>query len=239
MDAAPPSSKVAVTWVGVPLMRSSGLSFFYTPLIPIRPVHTFGWSGVKYRQIPIRWSAALVARSFLRGWNWLPIAAGCVLLLIGCTVFTVTAPEVIPERLVMLALGGMLAAAGVILYFVLRATDQRTNAIRRILGPNQLGSCDPAAMQQPMQPDPREVYGTDCYGDAVPALLDAERYSRAMWAARLSMAWEDRAFGEELTDQILHHPGVAEAVEQVRRKPKSWAEFMLSPTERQARQRQA
>jgi hypothetical protein len=212
---------------------------FYTPLFPIRQVHTFGWSGVNYRQIPIRWSAALVARSFLRGWNWLFIAVGCILLLMGCTVFVRATPNDFVECVVMLALGGLLAATGLILYLVLRATDRRASDLRRVLGPHQLGSCDPAMMKQPMNPDPRALYGTDCYADAVPALLDAERFSRAMWAARLSTAWEDPALGEELTDHILRHPGVPEAIEQVRRNPRGWAEFMLSPEERQARQSKA
>jgi hypothetical protein len=40
-------------------------------------------------------------------------------------------------------------------------------------------------------------------------------------------------------DHILRHPGVPEAIEQVRRNPRGWAEFMLSPEERQARQSKA
>ncbi len=211
----------------------------YTPLIPIRPVHTFGWSGVNYRQFPIRWSGALIVRSFLRGWNWLLIAAGCILLIAGIAIASGPQPRAFLEGGVALSSGVLLAAAGVLLYFVLRSTDRRANDLRRVLGPHQLGSCDPAVMQQPMEPDPRAVYGTDSYADAVPGLLDAGRYSRAMWAARLSTAWEDRALGEELTDHILGHPGVPEAVEQVRRNPPSWAEVMLSPTERQAQQRQS
>jgi len=148
-------------------------------------------------------------------------------------------PESVIVGVVLGSIGILLAGSALILHFVLAAVDRRADDIRRVLGPHQLGSCDPAVMKQAMNPDPRALYGTDSYADAVPALLDAERYSRAMWAARLSTAWEDPALGEELTDHILRHPGVPEAIEQVRRKPKGWAEFMLSPEERQARQSQA
>ena len=57
--------------------------FFFAPLIPIRPIHTFGWSGKRYRLVPIRWSAALVVRSFLRIWRWLFIVVGGILLFAG------------------------------------------------------------------------------------------------------------------------------------------------------------
>jgi len=216
----------------------------YVPLIPIRPIHTFGWSGKTYRLIPIRWSAALVVRSFLRVWRWWFIVVGGLLLFAGAVPAVLIAtgdrkPVDLFNILGMLASGAVLLASGIIMHFVLAATDRRAHDLRRVLGPHQLGSCDPATMQKPMNPDPREVFGTDSYADAVPGLLDAERYSRAMWAARLSTAWEDPAFGEELTDQVLRHPGVPEAVEQVRRKPGCWAEVMLSPAERAARQRQS
>ena len=211
----------------------------YAPIIPIRPVHTFGWSGNTYRQFPIRWSAALVARSFMRAWTWWLVAAACLMLVIAISQGSGQKPGGDYVAVVIGSLGVLLAGSALILHFVFAASDRRANNIRRVLGPHQLGSCDPAVMQQPMQPDPRDVFGTDCYADAVPVLLDAERYSRAMWAARLSLAWEDRALGEELTDHVLRHPGVPEAIEQVRRKPKSWADHMLSPAEREARRSKA
>jgi hypothetical protein len=213
---------------------------FFAPIIPIRPVHTFGWSGKTYRQIPIRWSVALLVRSFLRPWHfWLIVVGGFLLLWGAIQAAGDKKPVDFLTIPLMLSSGTLLLASSAILHFALAATDRRTDNVRRILGPHQLGSCDPALMQQPMKPDPREVYGTDCYADAVPGLLDAGRYSRAMWAARLSTAWEDRAFGEELSDQVLRHPGMSEALEVLRRDLNCWAELMLSPAERQARQSQA
>jgi hypothetical protein len=211
---------------------------FYVPFAPLRPIHTFGWKnswgGQKFQCIPIRWSAVLVLRSFLRPWKWLLIIAGCVALLLG-TLLARTPPNQpgggYGEEWFFL-FGALLTILGLILYVLLAVTDRRTQNIRRVLGPHQLGSCDPAVMKKPMNPDPREHFGAESYADAVPALLDAERYSRAMWAARLSTAWEDPAVGEELTDQVLRHPGVPKAVEQVRRKPGCWAEVMLTPAER-------
>jgi hypothetical protein len=211
----------------------------YAPLIPIRTVHTFGWSGKNYRMLPIRWSAALVARSFMRAWTWWLVAAACLMLVIAVAQGGGQKPGGVIAAAVIASLGILLAGSALIFHFVLAAADRRADNIRRVLGPHQLGSCDPAVMKQPMNPDPRANYGTDSYADAVPALLDAERYSRAMWAARLSTAWEDPALGEELTDHILSHPGVPEAVEQVRRNPKGWADVMLSPAEREARQSKA
>jgi hypothetical protein len=215
---------------------------FYIPLIPLRAVHTFGWKnawgwgGQKFQTVPLRWSRALVIRSFLRPMRWALIGFGCILLSLGIPLAALIAVgDQLHRRgdmIITLASGILLVGSGVILHWALAFTDRRTQNIRRVLGPHPLGSCDPALMKKPMNPDPCEDFGAESYADAVPALLDAERYSRAMWAARLSAAWEDPAVGEELTDQVLRHPGVPEAVEQVRRKPGRWAEVMQPPAER-------
>jgi WD domain, G-beta repeat len=214
------------------------LVLFFLPIAPLRAVHTFGWKnswgGQKFQCVPLRWSAVLVLRSFLRPWRLLLIASGLVALFFG-TLLARTPPNQpgggYGEEWFFLFVA-LLTILGLILYVLLAVTDRRTNDIRRVIGPYQLGSCDPALMKKPMNPDPRETFGADAYADAVPALLDAQRYSRAMWAARLSTAWEDPAVGEELTDQVLRHPGVPEALEKVRRKPGCWAEVMQPPAER-------
>src|ERR1041384_1657514 len=44
---------------------------FFLPLIPLRTVHTFGWSGNKYRVLPLRRTGRMLLHTYLRplvGW---------------------------------------------------------------------------------------------------------------------------------------------------------------------------
>jgi hypothetical protein len=52
---------------------------------------------------------------------------------------------------------------------------------------------------------------------------------------RLATALEDSQRGEEATDCVLNHPGVVQALEQVRRDPDAWKQVMLTPEERAQR----
>ena len=119
-------------------------------------------------------------------------------------------------------------------YWVLWITDQRTRDLRRVLGPHELGSSDPATWRPELlnvMARPRQLYGTDTYGAAVPILLEDRRFGSAMMAARLTVALEDRAFGEQLTDIILHDPDVGAALQVVRRSPQQWANVMEAATQ--------
>src|SRR5262249_13394897 len=113
----------------------------------------------------------------------------------------------------------------------------RTCDIRRLIGPYPLGSSDPAQLtgetREAFRGNPKVSYGVPTYAEAVPRLLDERRYSSAMWAARLSTAFEDPARGGEWTDEVRADPDVEAARRAVRRQPAAWKDVMLSPAERE------
>ena len=59
-------------------------------------------------------------------------------------------------------------------------------------------------------------------------MLEAREFAQAIWAARLTVALENRDKGEELTDAILQDENVLAAIEQVRKTPDSWSRVMNS-----------
>jgi len=187
--------------------------FLYAPLIPIRCVHTFNWSGNSYQFVPLRWSWAVVLRSFLYGWrSWL-LFVGCLMFVVsgigqvmaiaGCENTKPGDPVVFTIAAVFAGLGVLLLAVGGALHGVLHLTGNRARAIRRLLGRHQLGTADPAAMRDPPHVDPGQMFGDPTFADAVPRLLDAGDTAGAMWAARLATALEDPVEGERLTDEVL------------------------------------
>lgn len=206
----------------------------YIPLIPIKCVHTFNWQGNQYQQVPLRWSFALVVRSFLAGWRgWLLligiIAVVCALL--GYLLGPEKGRDDVEKKYFFVGIMGIAAAvllpsAG-LAHLWLVVTDTRTNDIRRVLGPHELGNADPADLADPPPVDPQRYCETRTFAEAVDRLLERGDYTRAMWAARLSAALEDRATGEALTDQVLADARVAEALQVVRREPARWKDVML------------
>jgi hypothetical protein len=199
----------------------------YLPFIPFRAVHTFQWNGVNYRQHEINWSLGLVVRAFAYRWLMLPAFIAVVLFFFA---FSATfAPSGVLFQITLFLLGLALVVVVVLGYWLLWITDQRNRNLRRVLGPHELGSSDPATWRQDLLGvlgGPRKQFGTETYGAAVPILLEERRYASAMMAARLTHAVEDRAFGEELTDMILNDPEVHEALKVVVQNPGRWAEVM-------------
>jgi hypothetical protein len=204
----------------------------FMPILPYSAVHTFDWNGNQYRRIPIRWSAGLVARAYLRAWRWGFLVAALILGVVGFVDIHKT------SGVVCLAVGFLLACVFAFLTALVILVEQRHNNVRRVLGPHVLGSCDPAALVgktlEAFEGNPRMQYGADSYALAVPRLLEEGRYSQAMWAARLSAALEDRTEGESLTDEVLGHPEVIACLEKVRRDPGCWQKVMLNEQERAA-----
>lgn len=206
---------------------------FYLPLIPYKAVHTFGWSfgggfGVgnmgSYRQVPIRWTWDLVVVGLLRSWLGLPLVLGLFLVLIG-----IIGREDLVLRLLAGVAGVVLADGSLLGWWVLWFLDQRHRNLRYVLGPHQAGSSDPATWTDDLLDgihDPRDLFGTDTFADAVEPLLEAGDYSRAMWAARLTVALEDRSTGEGLTILILGDPDVKDALREVRKSPQRWNRVM-------------
>jgi hypothetical protein len=200
----------------------------FMPVIPIQAVHTFDWNGNQYRAIPIKWSFDLMARTFLGRWAWGLGGLGALLL-----VFAVI--DILNQG--SMGLGLLLAAVPLVglaslLLVVLRETDARNKDIRRVMGANTIGHCDPAhlptAVLQNIAGESRLAHGTDTFADAAHAYFRRRCYARAMWAARVCAALEDRAEGESLTDMILEDPDVIAALEEVRRDAQRWQPLMFA-----------
>jgi hypothetical protein len=66
------------------------------------------------------------------------------------------------------------------------------------------------------------LFGTTTFAAAVSKMLAQNCWTRAMWAARLTAAFENESTGEHLTDEVLDHPGTQEALAQFRRDPQCW-----------------
>ncbi len=203
----------------------------YMPLIPIKPIHTFDWNGEQYRAIPIRWSLDLLLRTFFNRWMW---GVGCLGVLF--LLFAAIGPR---DNLFFLALGLPLVAVAVLIGLILRFGDGRNKAIRRVLGPvGGVGYCDPATLTgkllEQVAGEPRLMFGTDSYALAAEKMLEQGHFARALLAARLCVALEDRAEGEALTSQILNDRDVAEALLKVKRDAGKWARLMGEPTQEEA-----
>jgi hypothetical protein len=186
------------------------------------------WSE-KYNALPLRWSWRMAARAVLWPYLFIICFLGMVPALIALIpVIALFAgggqePSVIG---IAAAFASVPLLAGAALWWLFRG-DARDKAIRYVLGRHEYGSSDPATwtddhLQQ--VGDARSHFQAATFAEAAERLLKEGAYSRAMWAARLATALEDRAEGEALTDQILAHPDVEKGVRQVRKKPYAWPE---------------
>jgi hypothetical protein len=201
---------------------------FFMPVIPIKAVHTFDWNGNQYRAIPIKWSFDLMARTFLGRWAWGLGGVGALLLVFAFI-------DILNER--SMGLGFLLAAVpllglAIVLFVGLRWTDARNKAIRRVLGGNTIGNCDPAHLPgdvlEKIAGEPRLAHGADTFADAAHAYFRRRCYARALWTARVCAALEDWADGEALTDMILEDPEVIAAIEEVRRNAQRWGPLLFA-----------
>ena len=203
------------------------LVVLYLPVLPYRVVHTFGRNGSQYRAVPIRWSLGTIARAFFRRWMWVLVVGAAIAGFIAYD--TWDAPDggrgQIPAAL---AVG--LAVMAPLGWWLTARTDHRQRSIRRVLGPHELGSSDPATWTRDLLAnvaDPRENYGTATFAVAAAKELAGGSPIKAMWAARLAAATEDRHEGEKLTDEILAKPGMAEAIARVKAQPQLWPDAIL------------
>jgi hypothetical protein len=200
----------------------------FMPVIPIKAVHTFDWKGNQYRAIPIKWSFDLMARTFLGRWAWGLGGLGALFLVFAVIDILNQGPMGLGFLVAAVPLAGLAS----VLFVVLRGTDARNKAIRRVLGANTIGNCDPAHLPtdvlEKIAGEPRMAHGTDTFADAAHAYFRQRCYARAMWAARVCVALEDRAEGESLTDVILEDPDVIAALEEVRRDAQRWQPLMFA-----------
>lgn len=206
---------------------------FFMPIFPYKAMHTFDWNGEQYRAIPIRWSWDLTLRTYAKPWSWGLIAVSAIFFLIGF----IELNKGRGSPLALIAVGMVLLGLGALGLLVLHYTDQRNKAIRRMIGGITIGTCDPANLKgqllEQMTGDTKLLYGTDTFAAAVEPQLAKGALAQAMWAARMTVAVEDRREGERLTDLVLSTPEVAQAIEEVRREPDQWAKVMLTPEQAQ------
>jgi hypothetical protein len=215
------------------------------PVVPYRTLHSSHWQYVdtrgqsphwEYTWHPIRWSWALVGAAFVRQlWVWIAVA-GVFLLVVALIGGRAQQGQGWMEqdhhRLIVTGIGLLVAGLAVAIRLALRAVDRRHQDIRLLPGRHVCGSSDPAYWTEDMLQllkEPEQAFGTPKFGTAVSSSLSAGDYGRAMFAARLSTALEDRAHGEHETDKILEHPEVQRALERVRKEPRCRNE-VLPPT---------
>lgn len=205
----------------------------WAPLIPVSCVHTFNWHGNEYKAVPLRWSWVLVLRSCLVGWRGWLVVFGIIATVCAVMAYVLGPENNGPDRMSKYTFITIMGVAAVILFPLaalahlwLMVTDGRTNDIRRVLGPHDLGSADPALLFEPMTTDAQRAFGTATFVEAAEKHIAEGQFVRAMWAARFATAVEDAQAGEQLTDRILEHPEVVEALSRVRRKPDCWPEAM-------------
>ena len=197
--------------------------FFWLPIFPYQAIHTFDWNGNQYQKIPIRWSVKSVVCCYLRRWLYLSLVVGSIILLVELlspAADRSNSDELTSVILLLLPLTG---------WPVLRILDRRSRQIRMVLGRHKLGSSDPATWVKSVietMGSPREIYGKEKFSEAAVDLLRSGKFSSAMWAARFSVAKEERSEGERLTDLILKDVNVRTALKRVRRKPTLWPEVM-------------
>lgn len=200
----------------------------FMPLIPIKAVHTFDWDGNRFRAIPITWSWGLTVRTFLGRWVWGLGAIGVILLF--SSIAALPGQDGVSLGLFIAAV--VLLGLAITIVVVLRRTDVRNKAIRRVLGANTIGHCDPANLPrrdlEQMAGSPRLAHGTDSFAEAARVYLNGRAFARAMWAARVCVALEDRDEGESLTDTILADPDVVAAIEEVCLDAGRWQPLMFA-----------
>jgi hypothetical protein len=229
------SGRGHIRWGGPP--DFDGLECFcllYLPLVLYRAVHTYEWQFSDWWEprhsaccssLTIRWSLELVGRTLLRHWLQVPLLFGVMLS------FVWFAPTGWDNRVFFGGFGVLLLTVTGLCWWLLAFLDGRNRDLRRVLGPHQAGSSDPATWTEDHLDAVRsakKLFGTTTYADAVQPLLDVGEFSRAMLAARLTVALEDAATGQALTDLILRDAQVQAAVQEVRRDQARWNRVMNS-----------
>jgi hypothetical protein len=150
--------------------------------------------------------------------GWSLMALGLVLFLVGI-LFLVRMYFILSR----IAFAGFV---GVVAFWFLRKSDfygdPRDSDLRRLLGPHEWGTSDPATWSKSLVAevvDPEEAFNVESFAALAKTLKSDKNWGEAMWAARLCVAVEDEAVGEKLTDSILNNEEVIEGLEQVRKKP--------------------
>jgi len=200
-------------------------------LVPLNSVHIWGEKEAvlttRAAILPIRWSGTLVAQVLLYGWLRVFLVWSIFFVPLGVLFLVVPSPKN-PEfgaqffwffsvpPFVLWLLGSIWS----------RSRTDRPRKIRLLLGPHTLGTSDPATWTEETVgraiSSLKEMLGAESFSQATELFLSRQDFHRAMWSARLCTVCEDRSHGEWLTDQILQHRGVSEALDKARPKIRFW-----------------
>jgi hypothetical protein len=162
-----------------------------------------------------------VLRAFLGRWQWAGVCVGGLFLLFA--VFDTMNQR--PINVPLLVGGVATVVVSLVIWWLLAWSDRRNKNLRRVMGPTEFVSSDPAtwtsATLQGIK-SPQDFFGESTFASAARKALAGEMFGQAMLAARFCAAIEDRMEGEALTNEILEHPAVAMGLAQVRRDPSQW-----------------
>jgi hypothetical protein len=206
-------------------------TFFYVPLLPLRPVHIWGekeaWLTTRAAIIPIRWSGTLVAQVLIRGWTRVFLAFGIFFGVFNGLLTVLMSKPPLHYVQAFWFIGVPTLVIWLIGSFWSSRRADRPCKIRILLGPHTFGTSDPATwlddtVARSIISSLEERLGAESFSQAAEQFLKRQDFRSAMWAARVSTVCEDRGRGERLTDQILGHPRVSEALEKIRPTASFW-----------------
>jgi hypothetical protein len=211
------------------------ISFCFMPIIPFRVVHVSHNTNhlleenKETQYFPIRYDWKTIFVAMARRWLWGFIVLGCLCFLSLVEIRNRQDPT--PIFITAACFIGL----GLTGHRILNLRDIRSQNIRYILGRHRFGSSDPTdwkAIHFENAPSAIDLYGTSTFAEAIPKLVANREYSRAMWAARLTVAIENDFLGEEWTDLILGSTEVQLAVRLVRSNPFRWYSQMVGSNEK-------
>ena len=209
--------------VGLPygLSTLAGLPIFF-PILPWGSYHTFQWQDGVYRFIPIRTTANLLLRAYVRPLLWAVLYTLGLLAMLILLAAILNPEETIASATHALGLGpelGLLLLGSVLGLAGLRAVDQRDRKIRLLMGPHQGGHSDPALWQKPMLQEVIDALPAGWLTEAyVERLLERGELAQAMFLARL--AHGARApWGRTVTRRVLRDPRARRWLEDLQRAP--------------------
>jgi hypothetical protein len=184
----------------------------YVPLIPLRAVHTFAWTGNRYRVLPLRGAGRLLLNVYGRLLAMALAVGGLWGLLLAVTA-SISGERPLQQALPRVGVAVLICAMGFGLLRFLRSRDARTRDVRLVIGPHEAGSSDPALWSKEVLEKVKPVALSDAQ-----ASLQGGRYAQAMMRARIAAAQGDPE-AERLTDEILAHPEIQAALPALRREP--------------------
>src|SRR5712671_1395797 len=115
----------------------------YLPIVPLRAVHTFAWTGNRYRVLPLRGAGRLLLNLYGRVLAMSLMGAGLLSLIFAVT-DAFSGRHQGPKAVEGVGVAVLVGALGYGALRWLRSRDARTRDVRLVIGPHEAGSSDPA-----------------------------------------------------------------------------------------------